>query len=251
MSSHRPVTVAMGVLAALGVVSAVVLGWAASSPSPSAVAATAAPDEQRGVLVTGLGTVSGRPDVLRFGVGVEVTADTVDAALTQANVAAERVLAALRQRGIADGDLQTAAVQVHPSYDDRGREVTGYVVSQSVAVKVRDLDAAGATITAAVEAGGDAARLSGVSFALEDDEELLAAARRQAFEAARAKAEQYADIAGAELGGVLSVRETLQQGPQPFPYATDAGGGAEATRVPIEAGSAEVSVAVDVRWALG
>lgn len=247
--SRRWSTLTLATLAGLGLLAAVALGFAASGPSPTA-AATAAADPGRGVHVTGLGRVTGRPDVLRFTVGVEVAADTVDEALQQANAAAERLIATLRERGIAEEDLQTAGVQVHPRYDDRGRQVTGYVVTETVSVTVRDLDSAGATMSAAVEAGGDAARLSGVSLALEDDEDLLAAARERAFAHARGKAEQYADLVGRDLGEVLSVRETLQpSGPMPFAAAESAGGAAHAD-IPIAPGSAEVSVAVDVRWAL-
>jgi uncharacterized protein YggE len=119
-----------------------------------------------------------------------------------------------------------------------------------VNVTVRDLDAAGETISAAVEAAGDSARLSAVSFALEDDEELLAAARERAFVQARTKAEQYADLVGRDLGEVLSVRETLQpSGPMPYAGRPESAAGA-ASDIPIAPGSARVTVAVDVRWAL-
>lgn len=242
-------TLALGALAGLGLVAAVVLALGGRGTSTTA-AATTATDPDVGVHVTGLGEVTGRPDVLRFTVGVEVTADTVDEALTQANAAAKRLLGTLRDRGIADEDLQTAGVQVFPRYDDQGRRVTGYTVGEDVNVTVRDLDAAGETISAAVGAGGNAARLSGVTFALEDDEELLAAARERAFAQARAKAEQYAVLVGRDLGEVLSVRETLQpSGPVPYGARAESAAGA-ASDVPLAPGSARVTVAVDVRWAL-
>jgi uncharacterized protein YggE len=246
---QRPSPLALGILAGLGLVAAAALALGATGTTTTAAATTSA-DPSAGVHVTGLGGVTGRPDVLRFTVGVEVTADTVDEALSQANAAAERLLATLRDRGIAEEDLQTAGVQVFPRYDDRGRQVTGYVVGEDVNVTVRDLDAAGETISAAVEAGGEAARLSGVTFALEDDEELLAAARERAFAQARTEAEQYADLVGRDLGEVLSVRETLQPS-EPMAYAARAESAAGAAAdVPLAPGSARVTVAVDVRWAL-
>lgn len=242
---------ALGALAGLGLLAAVVLGLGASA-SPSTASAPTTPDGARGVVVTGLGTVTGRPDVLRFTVGVEVSADTVDAALAQADAAAERVLAALRDRGVPDADLQTASVQIHPRYDEQGRTVTGYTMRQDVAVTLRDLGGAGATMGAAVTAGGDAARLSGVAFSLEDDAALLAGAREQAFAQARAKAEQYADLAGRDLGPVLSVRESVRHpGPQPVDVY---GGAAAAERavadVPLAPGSADATVTVEVQWEL-
>jgi hypothetical protein len=46
-------------------------------------------------------------------------------------------------------------------------------------VKIRQLDKAGATLSAAVDAGGNAARLFGVSFTIEDDSALLARLARR------------------------------------------------------------------------
>lgn len=245
MTVNRTLTTLLGLVLMLAL-TAVLTAYAVSS-SPSSSAATVPGDASTGVHVTGVGTVSGTPDVLRFTVGVEVSADTVDAALTSAGDSATRVIASLKDRGIDAADLQTANVDVQPRYDANGQQVTGYVVRQDVTVKVRDLATAGATITAAVQAGGDAARLHGVTFSLEDNEELLSAARSQAFAQAKTTAQQHAKLAGLELGDVVSVDETLQQGdPAPYPMAATAA----MAMVPVEPGSTQVRVQVDVRWGL-
>jgi uncharacterized protein YggE len=247
MSGHRPLAAVLAVLGVLVLVGAV-LAFAGGAERSTAAAAPAVDGPESGVLVSGVGTVTGTPDVLRFTVGVEVTDETVDAALDAANASANRVIEALKQSEVDEKDLQTASVDIHPRHDEKGRQITGYVVRQDVTVKVRDLDGAGETITSAVAAGGDAARLSGVSFSLEDNEALLAAAREQAYGEARAKAEQYAGLADRELGEVLTVRETVDRG-QPVPYPARAALEA-AGPVPIEPGSTEVAVTVDVRWSL-
>lgn len=205
-------------------------------------------DGERGVRVVGVGTVSGRPDVLRFTTGVEVAADTVDAALSSANETMRRMIEVLKRRGVAERDMQTAAVEVQPRYDDRGREIVGYVVRESLSVTLRDLEQAGGTMTAAVDAGGNAARLFGVSFVRDEDGELVTQAREAAFTQAKDKAQQYADLAGRELGAVLSIREDVQEQP-PGPYPLAAAESADRS-VPLEPGSTEIRVSVDVRWAL-
>lgn len=245
MTVPSSLRVVAGLLAAL--LTGVALSAVALTGGSASAQDRGAEDDERGIGVVGVGSVSGRPDVLRFTVGVEVTADTVDAALGSANEAATRMIATLQERGVAEQDLQTAAVHVHPRYSDEGRQIDGYVVRQDLTVKVTDLDAAGSLISAAVEAGGDAARLSGVSFALEDNDQLLAAARDEAYAQARDKAEQYARLAGKELGAVLSIREDVQQAPAPFGRASAEMATAD---VPIQPGSTEVSVHVDVRWAM-
>lgn len=202
-----------------------------------------------GVDVAGTGRASGVPDVLRFDVGVQVPAATVDGALTAANAAQARVVAVLKQRGIAARDIQTTSVRVDPRYDAKGRTITGYVVAQQVRVTARDLRTAGATLGAAVTAGGNAARLSGVRFALEEDQALRTEARDAAFAEARAKAEQYARLSGRTLGAVQSVREDVRERPFANGESYDLAS-ARSAAVPLEAGSSEVEVDVQVRWAL-
>lgn len=241
----RVVAVLTAVLLAVGVSA---LALTAGSTGPAAADVEGEDGADTGVRVTGSGTASAPPDVLRFSVGVEATADSVDAALASANTAAARLLAVLEERGVPDRDVQTAAVEVHPRYDHQGQEITGYVVRQDLSVTVRELDTAGATIGAAVEAGGNAARLSGVQFVLEDDTAVRAEARKKAYAAAKAKAEQYADLAGRELGAVVWIAEDVDQSSPP-PYLAAAESRAAAD-VPLAPGSAEVTVRAEVRWAL-
>ena len=124
----------------------------------------------------------------------------------------------------------------------------GYDVVQSLSVKLRDMSEAGAAISDAAEAGGDATRISGVSFDIEDNGDLLRQARNASFADAKAKAEQYARLAGRTLGRVASVNEgSTGGGPVPYPVAArDAAAGS----VPIAAGSQQVSVSSTVVWEL-
>ena len=121
---------------------------------------------------------------------------------------------------------------------------------EDLRVTVRDLKTAGATISAAVAAGGDAARLSGVVFALEEDDALRTAARDEAYAEARAKAEQYARLSGRRLGDVVSIEEDVRQTPSTRTCRRPTTPPAARSAVPIEAGSTEVRVTVQVRWAL-
>lgn len=219
-----------------------------SSPDPVR-AAPADPPADAGVSVQGVGTATGTPDVLHVTVGVEVSGGTVGEALGSANSAAGRVLGALHHAGVAKADVQTANVRVSPRYDNDGQQVTGYLAGQDLTVTLRDLGTAGATIGTVVAAGGDAARLQGVAFDLEDDAAVQAQARKLAFADAREKAQQYAELAGRRLGALVLVRE--QERPSgPVPMAAGDASMATAEAVPISPGSADVTVTVDVRWSL-
>lgn len=230
------------------VVGVYLLGGHAPQQRP-AVAADV-PAATSGVVVDGLGRVSGTPDVLRAVLGVSVRRSDVSRALQDANARQAGITAALKRHGVAAKDLQTSDVNVGPSYDNRGRP-NGYQVTETLTAKLRNLRDAGQAITDAVDAGGSEAVLQGVSFALEDNAKLLAQARDAAFADAKAKAERYAQLAGRTLGAVELVTESTSTSPPPVPYASGLSmDAAKAMPVPISPGTSDVTVTVSVRWAL-
>jgi uncharacterized protein YggE len=214
-----------------------------------AAAAAEVPPSTGGVVVDGLGKVSGTPDVLRVVVGVSVRRADVSTALRDANSRQNRVRAALRRDGVQAVDLQTAGVDVGQAYDVKGQRA-GYQVGETLTAKLRDLARAGRAISDAVLAGGDAAVLQGVTFDLEDNAALLSRARDAAYADARAKAQRYADLSGRRLGQVQLVTESASVPPVPRQYLDASTAGASVAAVPLDPGSAQVSVSVTVRWAL-
>lgn len=241
MALRRPF---VPLLALLAVGAAV--GVAAIVAPAEPVRAAAPPDA--GVDVQGVGTATGTPDVLHVTVGVEAGGGSVADALDAANAAAGKVLGALRTAGVSDADVRTQNVHLYPRSDGNGQRITGYTAGQDVAVTLRDLKSAGATISDVVAAGGDAARLQGVAFELADDAALRAKAREQAFADARAAAEQYAKLAGRKLGDVVLMREQVTP-VAPVPMAAGDSAAARGA-VPIVAGRTDVTVTAQVRWSL-
>jgi uncharacterized protein YggE len=212
---------------------------AAASPASATVVSRAAEDPREGITVTGTGEAFGEPDTLTADFAVETTGATVKEALDRAVAAATRMRDSLLGAGTARADLQT-------TQKDDGK-ITGYTASQGLSLTVRDLARAGTLISAAIEAGGDAARLSNVSFAIENDDALLAQARKAAFADARAKATLYAAEAGRPLGRVVRVNEETPSfggfSQKHLMASADAA-------VPIEPGRQRLTVSVVVEWAL-
>jgi hypothetical protein len=126
----------------------------------------------------------------------------------------------------------------------------GYDVFETVAVTLRNLSNAGATISDAAAAGGDATRINGVSFAVDDQTALLQQARDAAFADAKAKAEQYAKLAGRSLGKVSVITEgpSNDGGGVVYPMARNAM--SAGSPVPIAAGSQDVTLTSTVTWEL-
>ena len=202
--------------------------------------------------VTGTGEIAVAPDMATIRTGVESEADTAREALDANNEAIAAVIAALKGAGIEARDIQTSGFNVQPRYqradrnaDQPERRIIGYTVSNTVMVAVRDLERLGGVLDAVVSAGGN--RIGGIAFLVSDADKRLDEARKLAFEDAARKAGIYAEAAGVELDGILSISEG--GGFQPFPrqeamMMRDAA----VSAVPIETGEQTLSVSVAVTW---
>jgi uncharacterized protein YggE len=210
---------------------------------------------QTGVNATGTGTAIGEPDVMVLTVGVSAQRDSIEVAREAAAGAQTAVIEALKDNGVADEDIQTVQFNVSPQYDFSGDgrgEIIGYVVSNVVTAKVRDLERAGDAIDAATVAGGNDAVVQGVYFAIDDPTELQARAREEAVKQARAQAEQLASNAGASLGKLISISENAYYPVYDRGFPTAAGGAAldQEASTPIQGGQLEISVTVNVLYAI-
>lgn len=203
--------------------------------------------DRRLITAQAVGTVTGTPDLLTVSLGVETRSETARAALDENNRLAGDVIAVIKANGVAPEDLQTSQLTINPTFDD-GSRVTGYLVTNMVTARLRDIGAAGALIDAVGTAAGDAVRVQQISFSIDDDSALRAAARADAVRRAQAQAQQLADAAGVPLGVIRSITELTGSDPIPYPqaYAADAAGS-----VPIEVGTQELSVTVQLTYEIG
>jgi uncharacterized protein len=96
-----------------------------------------------------------------------------------------------------------------------------------------------------VDTGGDATRIKSVSYSIADDSQLVKDARTRAFNDAKSRAEQYAQLSGLRLGTVLTISEATAptSGGAPAPRAMP-------TAVPLEPGQQTVSFSVTAVWEL-
>ena len=220
----------------------------AFAPRPiSAVDPTSPPEHT--ISVSGTGKVVVSPDIADLRLGVSVTKPTVKAARTAAAESMTRVIAALKKLGIADADLQTTGLSLQPVYtyppNGQAPKLTGYMLSNAVAVTIRDLDKIGDAIDDALAAG--ATTLDGVTFRVEDPARAEQQAREEAMAQAKSKAETLASAAGVRITGVSSISETSAPVPYPVYYGGEKGaGGALDVSTPIQTGTNEVVVTVAV-----
>jgi uncharacterized protein YggE len=116
-------------------------------------------------------------------------------------------------------------------------------VSNHVTATLHDIGAAGALIDQAAAAAGDAIRVQTIDFSIADESAARAEARADAVRRALAQARQLADAAGVGLGPVRSIVELAGERP-PMPYAAAADRAALA--VPVQPGTQELAVTVEV-----
>lgn len=223
---------------------ALLLGGCASAATPE-LGKPAPPS----ITTRGVGTVRGTPDTLTVELGVATRAAAASAALADNSTRTAGLLDTLRGRGVAREDLRTSGLTIGPTYGQNG-ETTGYEVTNTVTATLRDLAGAGALVDAAAQAAGDAVRVARIGFAIDDDAEPRARARADAVRQAVTQARQLADAAGVTLGPILSITE-VTAGDPPVPAAARDAAQAAARPVPIEPGSQDVAVTVEVVHALG
>ena len=159
----------------------------------------------------------------------------------------QSVFAALKKIGVADKDMQTANFSVSPQMANTSNQpphVTGYQVSNQVQLRLDDVAKLGPALDALVTAGAN--QMNGIDFAIKDSAPLLAQARADAVNDARAKAETYAKAAGVSLGPILSISENGSQGPRPVYMAMPMVRSAKA--VPVAAGEESITAEVSIVW---
>lgn len=164
------------------------------------------------ISVSGEGQAFVTPDIATFSFGVSADASQVSDAQTSVTTKTNAILAALKALGIADADIQTSDYSIYPkyTYTKENRIPDGYTVSNSITVKVRKIDSAGAALAAVGENGGT--NVSGLSFTLDNPNAPQADAQAKAITDAKTKAQALAKSLGVSLGQVVTFQDNSNQG---------------------------------------
>lgn len=209
------------------------------------------------ISVSGVGTVDVAPDMAVISVGVLREAKTARAALDANNEAMTTVLSAMENQGIEEKDLQTSNFSIQPRYVypkantggvQKPPKIVGYVVSNNLTIRIRDLEKTGEildlVVTLGVNTGGN------IQFRNQNTEEIMEQARINAVKNAVSKATILVETAGADLGRIITISENFQQ-PRPMPIAQARNfsvAEAAADSVPIASGENSYRVTVNISW---
>jgi uncharacterized protein YggE len=221
--------------------------------APLAVGAQGASAASSGVSVQGTGSVKVTPDTVRLNAVISFVGTSNSAASKAVSTSAAAFRAALKDKKVASKDIQSSNLTIYPEYtwtQEKGQELKGYRASQSFTVLIRDQVNAGAIIDAAVDAAGDNIQVSGVTPIVLDVDDAQDAAREKAVAKAKKKAAAYAKLLGFDLGKILWVSESSSSYNPPIFAMAKASADSAAAPTEIDLGEQDVTVTVDVRWAI-
>ena len=215
-----------------------------------------------GIWVTGQATIEIPADIAQVSIGVESRETTVSEARQNAAEAMDSVLEAIKEHGVSEDDIVTTNFNIYPQTvwvevsDSLGRHseprITGYIVSNTVQVTVRDIDNLSPVVDTAATAGGDLVRINSIQFTVDDSSVFGQEIRLIAAADALAKANVYAQAMGVTLAQLVYLTEIGSS----IPMATSApmmemaamDGAFKSS--PISAGDVNLSVTIQAVFAI-
>lgn len=209
------------------------------------------PDVRDTITISGEGKITSKPDIARVTIGVFTDGEDVPSTQKTNTEQANAIIASFKDFGIEDDDVQTSNYQIFPQYDyvEGERELKGYRVSQSLNVKIRDLDKIGDVLAKAGELGSN--EIHGVSFDIDDPSALESQAREEAINDAKEKADTLADILGVKIVRIVSFFEE-GEGIPPAPmyraYTEDAAAMGAGASPDVKPGSFDVMRSVNITF---
>lgn len=247
-------------LAALIVLSAIgVIGYSAITPHATTTVEASgltlpnlqSTTDSGGITVSGIGVVRVQPNIAATSVGIETTSTTLADALSQSNTKMAAIITQIKSMGVADKDIQTTSFNISPVTNQpkqgESPKITGYRVDNQVNVTIRKIDDVGKILDAVVGAGAN--NVFGITFSVDDPTPYQQQARAAAVKDAMDKAGQLAKASGSTLGKVISINESGVS-PRPIFRAAAAPSALADSVVPVETGEMQISISVDMRFAI-
>lgn len=216
----------------------------------------------RAITVSAEGETRGEPDLAVLSLAVQSRAERAEAARSELAADSESLVAALEEAGIPEDNITTDRFRIGERLDRRAlerddvkpseeipEEYRYYEGTHAYRVELEETDRVGEIIDTAIGAGAD--DVGRVTFTLTDEKR--AELREEAIKEAIGNARDEAEVIATEVGATI-VDVTLVDASDgritPFrqdPYAGDAGGMEDASRVPTSIESRDVTVTATIQ----
>ncbi|GGC46515.1 SIMPL domain-containing protein [Chelatococcus reniformis] len=221
----------------------------------TAVAQEPAPRENRVVRVEGHASREMVPDMARLSLGVTSRAPKPGDALAANAADAQKVIDIAKRSGIEPRDIQTSAVNLTENMRNKRdaasssitQEPDGFIATNTVTVRVRDLGKLGSLLTEVVAGGAN--RINGLSFDVASRDKVVEELRVEAVADARKTANRLAEAAGAGVGRIMVITYP-PRGAAPVAEFGMMRAASPRAAVPIEVGALTIAADVETVWSL-
>lgn len=187
--------------------------------------------QMEGLSVNADATVYASPDIARVNVGIVKTAKTVSEVEKALSDASTTIQQAIIDAGVKEADIKTVDYSIYPEQtyvNGSVSRITGYSGRHSMEVTIRELDKTDTVLSSVTAAGAN--EVGQLTFTLENPDDKLAEARKEAMKKAKDKAKQIAKDGDFTLGRLISVNEYSNTPSPMYDYTKGSGmGGAEVT----------------------
>lgn len=171
----------------------------------------------------GTGKAVGVPDTASVTVGVTGKGTTVSQAQEKINSVSKKVIDGIKKLGIEEKNIETLEYNIYPEYNydnyfpaggenvssrDGTPRIKGYNATQSIQIKVKDVQKINNVIDVATAEGANI--INNVNFTFSDElkTQLENKARKDAISMAKQKAKDIAKLSGIKLGKLINVYES-------------------------------------------
>lgn len=191
--------------------------------------------------VQGEGKAAAAPDTAELTLGVTQTGSDVATIQASLNQKINKIIASLKEEGIEGKNIKTTDYSINPDFGTQGVS-KNFTITQNLQIKA-PIEKANKIIDLGVSNGANLA--GGITFTLNDkkQEELENAARKEAVENAKKKANGLANAAGIKLGKIINVTENASS-PQPVFLDSKQAQNTESTSTTLTPGQTNVDINV-------
>lgn len=210
--------------------------------------------------ISDTGDVYSKPDLAVTTLSVLSEKKTVTDAMSDNTEKMNAVIKSVKDNGVEDKDMKTVGFNITPVYEYQGstacgyypcpdgkRVLTGYQVTQSLQVKIRDLGKVGEIIQGATDNGAN--QVGDLQFTIENEDSLKSQAREEAINKVKVKAETLAKQLGVKIVRIVSYSEGGGYSYPEAAYSSKAVGmGGGDTTPQIQTGENKTEVTVSITY---
>ena len=208
------------------------------------------PESKNTITVSDTSDIYAKPDLALTTFSVVTEAKTVAGAMSENTKKMNAIVDFMKKQGVDEKDLKTTNFNISPRYEwhkDGKRVLVGYEVTQSLEVKIRDMEKIGDIIQGGTDAGAN--QVDDLQFTIDKEDELKKQVRAEAIEKAKTKAKELASQLGVNLVRITNFSESaVVPVPRFYGYLEEAKSMGGAGTPQIETGENKISVSITITY---